>query len=170
MNFKEFFEGTAEEIQNERRKTGIYVSAKLNERSEKRLHNWVSDQKIEKATIVPTKDYHCTVIYSRASIPKEDWVNQIVLYSAKPKELRVFPYEKTSHCLVLEIKSPSLEILHKDLLEAGAKHGYPDFIPHLTIAYNISSDFDCSKLEIPNFELIFTTIKSENLDLDWASK
>ena len=170
MNFKEFFEGTAEEIRNERRKTGLYVSAKLHDDSENELHDWISKQEIEKATITPIKDYHCTVIYSRSSIPKEEWVNEIVLYRAKSKNLRIFPYDKTSHCLVLEIKSPSLEKLHKDLVTAGAKHGYPDYIPHITLAYNINSNFDFSDMGIPDFELIFTEIKSERLDLDWASK
>lgn len=170
MNFKEFFESTTKVFKKEQRKTGVYISAKFDDKSEKQIYNWISSQNIGDATISPIKDYHCTVIYSRKDIPKDEWINEIVLYRAKPKALRIFPYDKGSHCLVLELKSPSLEKLHKDIIKLGATHDYPDYIPHVTIAYGIDSDFKIDNLQLPEFELIITEIKSEKLDLDWASK
>lgn len=165
MNFKEFFLG------EERRKTGLYVSAVFNDATNDNLFSWAEKQNIPgNIEILPKKNYHTTILYSRKDLPKEEWINAFVTHRCIPKKFTVFPYDKNSKCIVLELIAPTLQTIHKELVNAGGTHDYPDYIPHVTLFRSDDKELDISGLELPKFELYTDRIKSEHLDLNWASK
>ena len=110
-------------------------------------------------------------LYSRKNIPQSEWINLKVAHRLIPKSFNVFPYKAgNTKCVVMELISPSIEDIHKQLIKVGGTHDYDKFIPHVTLACDIDKTFDVKNLSLPKFELFTSRIKTEDLDLNWASK
>jgi hypothetical protein len=94
------------------------------------LANWAYEAGFQ--NILSPKDMHVTVCYSKTPLqwPDEKW----------SESLTVVPFGRQidffdSSAAVLRIKSPSLTERHKMFIGMGASHDYPDYNPHITIAY-----------------------------------
>ena len=95
-------------------------------------------------TVVPKGKFHVTVMYSPdTEFDDMTIMREIELYSM-PFEARV-AYAKVldsqespdKAAVVLVLDSPRLNIIHRKLTEMGLKHTYPEFIPHVTLAYDV---------------------------------
>ena len=162
MDFKNFYEG------EERRKTGVYVSVKFDESSNRSLKAWTDKQNFgDNVELVKPDEYHCTIVYSRTEIPEDQKINDKLEQPVDPLKLEVFPYDESSFCVVLLLKSAYLDFIHKKIVNAGAIHDYPNFKPHITIATHVSKDFKVDEIQLPQFQLWTSEIKSEPLDLNW---
>lgn len=94
------------------------------------LASWAYDAGI--LNIIPAKDMHVTVCFSRTAIqwPSEKMSESLTIVPFD-RELAFFDNDAT----VLKIKSPSLEMRHKQFRNMGASSDFPTYQPHVTIAY-----------------------------------
>jgi phage-related protein (TIGR01555 family) len=125
-------------------------------------------------TTVPAADMHVTVLYSRTSVDpmkmgrdwREDEKGQIIVRPGGPRAIE----RLGENAVVLRFACPDLDWRHKDMIEAGGSHDYPEYQPHVTISYGAPSDVDLDTLKPFNGELRFGPEIFEVLDLDWKSK
>lgn len=158
----------------ERRKTGVYASCEYHEESLLDVAKWL--EKHDQLITVPIDPalLHTTVVYSRNDfqVPAEGIEN----FNSNMHEFRFFPtglailgrQDEEKRALVLLLDAEPLVILHDYLKENGASHGFDDYIPHLTVSYDVPADFDHSVIQLPNFSLRPKKINFEPLDLNWC--
>ena len=158
-SFKEIF---LEKIQEG---SGVYVSGEFKEDLEAKIKQFASENKVPN---IMTKTFHTTIMYSKYFDYKEV---QDVQYTAKPKKFTVFE-SNGDRVLTIEFESEDLVNRHNELMKIkGATYDYDEYIPHMTISYNIGN-FDETKLDIKDVEHIdFTVVKEigEKLDPDYSA-
>jgi hypothetical protein len=92
--------------------------------------------------------HHATIIWSRRHCPNLKPEHDVV-HRASVNDIHVFRSDG-KNCLVLLLDAPTLVKRHNHLMKVhGATYDYPEFIPHVTIAYDIG-DYHWWKL--PKFE------------------
>ena len=156
----------------ERRQTGVYASCTYHQTSLNKLTKWMVEHEDFIPNPVPLDQIHTTVIYSRKDLtcliigesvnfpnPQCMWPSEFKLFSKSEDE-------KT--CLVMLLDASSLINIHNFLIEHGAEHDYDDYIPHITLSYDVPKDFDLSSLTLPDFCFIPNEIKFEPLNLNWS--
>jgi 2'-5' RNA ligase len=109
-------------------KKTLYVHRRL--LNAETLANWAYDAGIQ--NIVPAKDMHVTVCFSRTPMqwPDEKMSESLTIVPFD-RELALF----NNDALVLKIKSPSLYERHMQFKNMGASYDYPTYQPHVTLAY-----------------------------------
>jgi 2'-5' RNA ligase len=147
-------------------KDGTYVSMDLDEQSRQLLDNFVEmnlglTERVDKST------YHITVIYSRTPVP--DAESYLTAPSPLPVEAtvtgyEVFPTKSNGKCLVMRLDCPYGTRLNGELTKLGATSDYPEYKPHLTIAYDMTQEVDPSSLPLPQFPLVFDKLNVAPLD------
>jgi len=163
MNFKDFYEES-------KSSDGTFVSAELFKTSQKELYEWAkSNLGLDESQLTPADKYHITVLYSKKTVPEDRQINDKVTLLAHPKHFKLFKSDGND-CLVLELDSPELPKYHQRLIDAGGTHDFPNYIPHVTLAYKVEPNFDLTKLKLPNFLLYIKEIKSNPIDPNWEKK
>lgn len=147
-------------------KDGTYVSLELSKESRDLLDNFVEmnlglTERVDKST------YHITVIYSRTPVPSAE--NLRDMPSSLPVEAMVtgyeiFPTKNAGKCLVMRIVCPYTTRLNSELGKQGATSDYPEYKPHMTIAYDMTQEIDPHTLAIPQFQLVFDKLNVAPLD------
>ena len=122
---------------------GHYVC--VNVMNYQQLAEWYSKQGLK--TIDPT-ELHCTIAYSRRLFQRTPNPLDIVVSDVYP-QLEILGDEG---CVVLKLKSKELENRFNECIEAGATYDYENYIPHITIAVNVTEDI--SKYKSPDFDII----------------
>jgi phage-related protein (TIGR01555 family) len=125
-------------------------------------------------TTLPAPDMHVTVLYSRAPVDpmkmgrdwREDEQGRITVRPGGPRVIE----RLGENAVVLRFASPDLEWRHKDLVEAGGSHDWPEYAPHVTLSYAVPEGVDLDALKPFNGELRFGPEIFEALDLDWKQK
>lgn len=148
--------------------SGTYIGALFSVESRLALAHWVSSQAIPNQ--VDPKTYHVTLIYSRETL-KVPLVRREVDWSCWADKFYVFDnrQEPSQRSLVLALRSPELIDRHWYYrLNHGAKHDYPEFVPHVTLSYNVPDDFDLNRLELPKFNLRLREEYVAKLDTTWT--
>lgn len=148
----------------------LYVQRKLlNARD---LIAWAKENGF--ASTLEASDLHVTVLYSRAAVDpmkmgrdwREDEKGQLIVRPGGPRVIE----RLGENAVVLRFASPDLEWRHRDMVEAGGSHDYPEYAPHVTISYAVPDGVDLDALKPFNGELRFGPEIFEALDLDWKSK
>jgi 2'-5' RNA ligase len=80
----------------------------------------------------------------------------------------IFPTKNSGKCLVMRLNYAFANLLNKQLTAEGATSDYPEYKPHLTLAYDIEQDIDPTTLPIPQFSLTFDPIKVAPLDPEYV--
>lgn len=150
----------------------------------------VPDSMLPQSGKRPEDNYHITLIYSQFSdvdqriianllemVPRDyDLVYDLVDCFDSIKEGET---EATKAALVLKVVSPTAEKIHESLVSLGMEHSFPEFSPHVTLAYDVDIDEarECmGKLnvwlsELDNKPRLTTTrFESKPIDKDWVSK
>ena len=148
----------------------LYVQRKLVNAAE--LIAWARANGFE--TTLSAADMHVTVLYSRALVDpmkmgrdwREDERGEIAVRPGGPRAIE----RLGENAVVLRFASPDLEYRHKDLIEAGGSHDYPDYQPHVTLSYTVPDGVDLNAIRPFNGALRFGPEIFETLDLDWKSK
>jgi hypothetical protein len=116
-----------------------YVSVKLDSIDAKLVQ-----EKIEAAGItdaIKADKLHSTLFYSKAGLPDTLVAAGGMLHTAFIKPTPMVIGEDPWRALVLELDCPSLGLRHEEIKQStGAKHSYPDFLPHMSLKYNPSED------------------------------
>lgn len=126
-----------------------------------------------RATLAPA-DMHVTVLYSKQPVDPmamgEGWSSDpdggLVIKAGGPRALERFG----EGAVVLQFASWSLQSRHNDMVQAGASHDFPEYLPHVTISYEVPADLDLEAIKPYSGELRFGPEVFEPLDLDWKSK
>lgn len=147
-------------------KDGTYVSLEMSQESRDLLDNFV-EMNLGLKERVDKKTYHITVIYSRTPVPSAEQLlhmNTSIPVEAQPIGYEIFPTKSDGYCLVMRIICPYATRINSQLNAAGATSDYPDYKPHITIAYDIKEQVNPNSLPVPQFQLIFDKLNVAPLD------
>jgi 2'-5' RNA ligase len=151
-------------------KDGTYVSLEMSQESKDMLDNFVQ-MNLGLAERVDKKTYHITVIYSRTPVPSAEallHMNTSIPVEAQPVGYEIFPTKNDGHCLVMRIICPYATRINSQLEREGATSDYPDYKPHITIAYDIKEKVDPNSLPVPQFQLRFDKLNVAPLDPEFT--
>lgn len=126
-----------DETQTDQEQIGTYAAFEVGATTAKQIKNFCEDFNIPNP--VDPEDMHCTVIYSRKFL--DGFEPQGFLYASiigTNPILEVWPTQSGKKCLVARIEAPDIEGRHQDLMSYwGATYDFDEFIPHVTISYDI---------------------------------
>lgn len=148
----------------------LYVQRKLLNAAE--LIAWAKGNGFD--TTLPADDMHVTVLYSRAEVDPmkmgrswaEDEKGRLTVRPGGPRVIE----RLGENAVVLRFASPDLEYRHREMIEAGGSHDWPEYAPHVTISYGVPEGVDVEAIKPFNGELRFGPEEFSALDLDWKSK
>jgi 2'-5' RNA ligase len=145
-------------------KDGTYVSMDLSDESRAMVDLYVENMLGLEERVDPST-YHITIIYSRTPVPSaERYAGTMGADKAMCVGYEVFPTKNDGKCLVLRLKYQFAELLNKQLTAEGATSDYPEYKPHMTLAYDIKQEIDPTTLPLPQFPLTFNPVKVAPLD------
>ena len=145
---------------------GTFAGAKLSGKSIDKLYKFVQKNNIPNP--VERKDYHSTILFSR--VPLKNYKPAGIYkppLTGKAIGVKMLGKEKDS--LVVLLDSPDLVKRHERLMKENpeATWDFPEFIPHVTLAYDVEG-FDPSPLNATTIgELEFVEEYTEDIDPDW---
>lgn len=145
----------------------LYVDVEPDEDTKRALHRLQARFKLPNP--LNTQKMHCTLIYSRmpCKTPKI-FPNRV--FNAEFEKFDVFEQRNGKKCLVLKLKSPDLLKRHQALMdEMEASYDFDDYLPHITLSYDIE-DFDIEQLKRADLieDIFFSGEKVIVLDKDYA--
>lgn len=148
----------------------LYVQRKLMNAGD--VIAWAKDNGF--ASTLPAADMHVTILYSRTPVDPmkmgrswaEDEKGHITVRPGGPRAIE----RLGENAIVLRFVDPNLEYRHREMVEAGGSHDWPEYQPHVTISYAAPDSVDIEALKAFNGELRFGPEIFEALDLDWKSK
>lgn len=135
---------------------------------------------VGKAELMPADALHVTVAYSKtpvdwAKLP-DDWyggVDEDGNLRVRPGGMRMMERlgaEDPRAAVVMQFTSTQLTVRWRDLCDAGASWDFPDYLPHVTIAWDKEQIIDVSSLKPWTGELLFGPEIFEEVDEDWKAK
>lgn len=148
----------------------LYVQRKLLNAGD--VIAWAKDNGF--ASTLPATDMHVTILYSRTPVDPmkmgrswaEDEKGHITVRPGGPRAIE----RLGENAIVLRFVAPDLEYRHREMVEAGGSHDWPEYQPHVTISYSAPDGVDVETLKAFNGELRFGPEEFSALDLDWKSK
>lgn len=145
-------------------KQGVYVALRVLGQANDVLNAFIVSSGFPAIGTLKERRRHVTVIYSRAYVELQPLKS--VLYQARGKRLRVFDEADGRRCLVVELDAPEVVARHNGLLlqHPDLKHDFEDYIPHITLSYDIGS-FDVSTLSLPDFSCVLGDEYVKDLNL-----
>lgn len=129
---------------------------------------------------VKPSSFHTTLLYSRTIVQPQDIVDlEIALDVAHalrhPIEMKACGFRlfdsmngPDRRSLVIELDAPQLVDIHNQLIKSGGTHDYDDYVPHVTVSYRASANFDLTALTLPTFIFRVLSMKAEPIDLNWT--
>lgn len=143
---------------------GAYVGVRFDKASLEMLQDLQKMYKIPDPT--PIKDMHATVIYSRVPVdfPIRNEVNEKI---DRQVQFHVFNTRDGKRALVLKLKSDYLTQRHDLGTELGATYDFPDYIPHVTLSYDVGDKQFSTKPFKLEKELVIAKEYKEDLNLNW---
>jgi len=154
-------------------KGGIYIACYPDKITKDRIKYFVKEKLKLKTS---HDDYHMTLIYSSKECKETIKIVSSDKIVASPKEYDLFPNstDKTgkSFALVLKLESKTAKKLHDYLMKNyKLKYDYDEYIPHLTLTYDIDAaddDFknklESKEIPLPDFNLVFDKVKIEEIN------
>lgn len=114
----------------------LIIMAKISDSQCKDIYEWVIEtfHDIPKRDLVHPKDYHITIICSRAPLRIEYPIQSSV--SAPATVTNIDALGPSQDTLVLRVKSSWLNWRYKIARMCGATSDFPSYKPHITIAKN----------------------------------
>lgn len=143
---------------------GIYAALILEKDSAAQLWDFVDSLGISPK--VPASEYHCTVCYSRTPVDYSD-----ILYPkscrATPLRYELFTTKTEDRCLVLVLDCKEAESVHNQFMDKGARFDYPEYHPHITLAYPYVGEVPT---ELPQFSLLFHGCQFKDLNPNFTPR
>lgn len=119
--------------------------------------------------LISAEDMHVTIMYSRNPVDwmkmGDSWQSKIEVGKGGPRVTELFG--KSKDTVVLSFLSDELRWRHMHMVENGATWDWPDYQPHITVAYDFDGQGDAIEPwtgEIQLSEEIF-----EEVNEDWAN-
>lgn len=129
-------------------KDGIYVSMKPKfALGFSGLVNFVENTLHERYTTIPfyqLSEMHCTLIYSRGQSPSAAVCSSLndskLELPGRIVDAEMYAGHDNDGYLVINILSKAMQERHKEWLDAGAGHSFPDYKCHITLASKFDID------------------------------
>lgn len=146
---------------------GTYAAVKPVKQDADLLHDFAHHHGIPN---VEDKDkLHTTLLYSRKHLPSYKPAKAIT-HEAHTDGVEVWPTKSGKNCLVLKLKSPSLEARHKKLMDKHeATYDFPKFKSHISLSYDIGN-YDISKIDHSKLPKKISLSHEYQEDLDTSGK
>lgn len=149
-----------EEMHQDDHSKGTIVKLRLANECAQQLYEWCQDQGID---CLDPHEFHMTLVFSTTPAPQLANLHATVTHvPAQVLGWKILG----EHALVLDLQSPHAERMHEKLLECGACHNFPNFMPHTSVIYGWNYPHIPS--QIPNMELIFESVEVEPVDPQWS--
>lgn len=143
---------------------GIYMATKYDDDSLSMIVNLVNQHNIPNP--LAQEKIHTTIVYSRVPVP-----GLVATEVIDPPEQAnhigydVWPSQKDTNCLVMLLDSTYLHArFHHAVDDLGASYDYDEYKPHITLSYDVPSDFDVEALPILTTPLNIVQEYTEVLD------
>lgn len=149
------------ELLNAEHASGTIVKAHLTNASADELHNWCQNNKIKDG--LEPEDYHCTILFSKNPVPHLMEINNIDFHAI----VKIKRWKILGDALVLLLEARKFHKLHNRLMDEGGTHDFPNFLPHVSVKYDVESD----KLpqNLPDFDLKFDRLSVEPIDPNYST-
>ncbi len=86
-------------------------------------------------------DLHITIIYDRSNPTLDMEIDNTKEYEANVVDIKMLGEPGTKwYAIALTLESPDIEKRHKDYIDAGFKHSYPEFLAHMSLKYKPSEE------------------------------
>lgn len=141
---------------------GLYVCAKFNEQTLDNIEALCRELKVPNP--VPREKIHSTILYSRVKVPYVAASGSFEV--AETGELDIFVTQEGERALVLKLDSDYLRTRHRYGMALGATYDYPEYIPHITLSYNVGALKFSGKHDV---KIVLSHEKAEPLQLDWKA-
>lgn len=123
---------------------GTYVCAKLKYEHAKSIHDFCVQHSI--SNHLRADELHTTLIYSAVSTAVGPVVNADPYYTAEVDRLELWNV-KDCNFLIMILKSDDLIDRHYTMREQhGFTHDYPDYVPHISLSYDVPHDIEIDML------------------------
>ncbi|MEO0781931.1 MAG: hypothetical protein AAFZ46_09245 [Pseudomonadota bacterium] len=120
--------------------------------------------------LLDASDLHVTVAYSRQPLDwmkvSATWQEKVEIPTGGPRTHEMLGTD--SDALVLLVSPFDLKWRHDQILEAGASWDWPDYQPHITIAYD--RNIDMTDVDVYQGKITLGPEVFEELDPDWKAK
>ena len=119
----------------------------------------------------PQHVLHVTTVYSRTPIDYKPLITATDYPVSGHTQGMMFlkGNESLGLCLILPVVAPLIFRSHNEAKKLGATWDYPDFNPHITLAYNLDMDILIGKVfQTKSISLIFEAEVIKELDFDWS--
>lgn len=120
-------------------------------------------------------DLHSTIAHSsRSDIPGyevDGELNEPV--EARINNFKIFDTKEGGRCLVAALDSDYLHAKHKKTIDHGASYDFDEYIPHVTLSYNVGGDWDEENLKkltnkYGGMRLTISDEYDQELDPNWV--
>ena len=142
---------------------GTYAAAKFNEDTLDRLEELQKFYALPNP--VPRDKMHSTILYSRVYVPFKPEDGEILL--SDMCRFKIFETQSGSRALVLAYDSEYMQFRHDVGMALGATYDFPEYIPHITLSYDIGS-LKIGEGQEFNFDIVRSYEYVEDLDLEWT--
>ena len=144
---------------------GSYASVKFNEATTKALAEY--QEKISVPVALEADEFHSTVMFSRKFVPDFKELGEGLDWNGEFTGFEIFPSDD-DNALVLTYSCPELEERFEYITnEYGATWDHDDFIPHITLSYNVG-DLDPASLPAYDGPITIISESGDDLDLEWV--
>jgi hypothetical protein len=162
MSFQDYLLSEAE------KERGTYVGVKYSAQTKAWIMEYMKTNKIPNPLI--SDDLHSTVLYSTTQVdfPALGVLSEPMSIDASNIHLELFGEEDADkRALVMTFESEWLTERHELAMSLGGTHGFPDYLPHITLSYD-AKFFDYAKLEKPQGVIQVASEYIDDLVKDWS--
>lgn len=148
-------------------KKGVYIRLEYKYDSVKKLYKYLIDNNIPNH--INMNDIHTTLLYSKKCLDGYIPENKLKNINVKPLRFEMWKTCENSNCLVLLVENKNINKLHNYIVKYyKGKHFRKQFIPHITLSYDIDINYNYKELKIPDFDLIINNEIMYNTDWKFA--
>ena len=154
--------------------TGIYASCSYTANTMHELDNWIKEHSDIIPTPIPLDQAHTTILFSHNgfNLPKKsvaDFDDKLNELSFTPTGFALLGDNEHEKALVIFLNADPLVDLHEHLISHGASHAFDEYIPHITVSYEVPAHFDISSVSLPKFEFEPEKIHVGPLNTNWCT-
>lgn len=125
---------------------GKYVGVHFDQDTIEQVQKILNDEQIPNP--ISPEDVHSTIAHSKTDIPDYEPDGEF----EEPQEasingFKIFNTSEGGRCLVATLDSDYLHSRHQKTLDHGATYDFDEYIPHVTLSYNVGDDWDDSNLD-----------------------
>lgn len=142
----------------------VYSVRALEEHSRNTLHEWLSDQHIPSP--IPKEKLHCSIVCACSLLPVDYTPDRRMIYI----EPETFNLGLIGPAFALFFQSRQLDRQWQDAVEHGVEMMYQDYVPHISLSYEVTPEWNYEAVQPPNFALALVGEVVSQFDPQYAKR